>query len=70
LENRRSEDDEASGRIWEAVEIKVRKTGVTKAERRRKEEEKIKKKEEISTRTILKKRFVLRKEKEEVRDFI
>jgi len=37
LENRRSEDDKMSRRIWEAAETKAGKTGVTKAERRREE---------------------------------
>ena len=35
LEDRRSKDDKVSIKIWKAVEIKVRKTGVAKIEEKR-----------------------------------
>jgi len=37
LENRRSENDEVSKRMWKTVEVKARKIGVVKIKRRRKE---------------------------------
>ena len=35
MEDRRSKDDKVSIKIWKAVEIKVRKTGVAKIEEKR-----------------------------------
>ena len=35
MENRRSKDDEVSGRVWKAVETSTGKIGVEEAERRR-----------------------------------
>jgi len=37
LENKRSEDDKMSRRIWKAVKTEVGKTMIAKAERERKE---------------------------------
>ena len=39
LENRRNKDNEMSGRMWEVVETKARKTRVSKIERKRKGKE-------------------------------
>jgi len=55
LENRRSEDDKVSRRVWEAMEGKARKIRVGKTKERKKERSKKRKrkkgkKEEIKSR--------------------
>ena len=40
MEDWRSEDNKVSGRVWEIVETKARKTRIAKTKRERKEEEK------------------------------
>jgi len=45
LENRRSKNDEMSGRMWEVVEAETRKIGVAKKKKRKRKKERSKKRE-------------------------
>ena len=62
MENRESEDDEVSRRMWEVVETKARKTRAAKAKRRRKEKSKSKEKKSKSKSKERKKEEIKRKQ--------